>query len=63
MHMMPLFGNIKWDDFMRSLIETGFEGVLSLETKPPERLPDDIYEKMCVVLSEIIQRIAGAEYI
>lgn len=42
-HLFPYDGNIDWEDFAAGLKEIGFEGVLSLETAPNRKLPDELY--------------------
>lgn len=57
LHMMPYFGIIDWKDFYQALKECGYKGVFSVETAPPQRLPDRIYEEMCRTLSKIVREI------
>jgi len=59
LHMMPGFGIIDWQDFAMALKETKFDGVFSLETLPPRKLPDEIFEEMSVSLSKIVKYITA----
>lgn len=45
-HLLPYFGNIDWEDFKNALRETDFNGVLSLETAPCDKLQSGICEKL-----------------
>lgn len=58
LHYMPYFGVIDWPDFSRALKECGFQGVFSLETAPPQKLPDEIYDQMCRTLAGIARGLA-----
>jgi len=40
MHMIPFTGKINWCDFRDSLVDIGFDGVVSLECNMPQNLPD-----------------------
>ncbi|MBR0366038.1 MAG: sugar phosphate isomerase/epimerase, partial [Clostridia bacterium] len=57
LHLMPYFGTINWKEFARSLKDIGFDGVFSLETSPPDKLPDPIFEKCSIMLCEIAYEI------
>ena len=56
LHLMPYFGICDWKDFANALRETGFSGAFSLETNPPA-LPDELFEKMSVMLAEVADSI------
>lgn len=58
LHMMPYFGKIDWKAFASALHDIGFNGCFSLETMPPRKLPDDIFEDMCKLLAGISAEIA-----
>ena len=57
LHLLPCFGTIDWDDFSKALKDINYTGGLCLETAPPHKLPDDIYEELCVILSKIVHNI------
>lgn len=57
LHLLPYFGTIDWSDFSKALKEINYTGALCLETAPPHRLPDDIYEDLCINLAKIMQTI------
>jgi sugar phosphate isomerase/epimerase len=57
LHMMPRFGVIDWEDFAKALHEIDFQGSFSLETLPSHKLPDDIYEEICISLFKIAKDI------
>jgi len=44
-----------------SLRETGFDGVFSLETKPPSALPTPDFEDMSRLYFRVAKRIANGE--
>lgn len=57
-HLAPNKGIIDWKDFATALAESGFAGVISLETLPDTKLGDEDFEKGCVELAEIAKEIA-----
>lgn len=57
-HLAPFSGSINWVDFSKALKETGFDGVISLETLPDGNLDDIEYEKECIKLSGIAKKLA-----
>ncbi len=57
LHSMPYFGICDWKDFADALKETGFSGVFSLETNPPSKLSDELFEKASLMLAEITDSI------
>jgi len=57
-HLAPFSGGIDWVDFSKALKETGFDGVISLETLPDGNLDDLEYEKECIKLSGIAKKLA-----
>lgn len=59
LHLMPYFGIIDWNDFAKALRDIKFDGCFSLETIPSRKLPDDIFEKMCVQLVKISEEIVS----
>ena len=61
LHMMPYFGTIDWKAFARSLKDIGYDGVFSLETAVPDKLPDRLFEKGSVMLYELANEIINGE--
>ena len=57
LHLMPYFGTIDWKAFARSLKDIGYDGVFSLETVAPNKLPDSLFEKSSIMLYEIANEI------
>lgn len=57
MHMMPYFGQIDWADFGKALHEAAFDGVFSLEVRPPASLPTDLFEEFGSSLHRIAESI------
>ncbi len=57
LHLMPYFGTIDWKAFARSLKDIGYDGVFSLETAAPGKLPDSLFEKSSIMLYEIADEI------
>lgn len=57
LHLFPYFGYLDFEDFGAALKETGFGGVLSLETAPSSKLPDNIFEEMSHSLYKIGKNI------
>lgn len=59
LHLVPHFGVIDWDDFTKALNDIGFDGSITLETIPPRKLPDNVFEDMSKVLAKIAQNLKG----
>lgn len=57
LHLMPHFGVIDWADFGKALRDVGFNGVFSLEVRPPSSLPTDLFEECGKWLFEVSKRI------
>ena len=57
LHLMPYFGTIDWKAFARSLKDIGYDGVFSLETVAPSKLPDYLFEKSSIMLCDIANEI------
>lgn len=57
LHLLPYFGTTDWSEFSKALKDISYTGALCLETAPPHKLPDDIYEDLCINLSRIMQTI------
>ena len=57
LHLMPYFGTIDWKAFASSLKDIGYDGVFSLETTVPGKLPDPLFEKSSIMLYEIANEI------
>lgn len=53
LHLMPQYGIIDWNEFAKALCDIGFDGVFSLETLPPEKIPYPIYEEMFKIQAKI----------
>lgn len=45
-------------DFAKALKDINFEGCLSLETMPPRRLEDNIFEDMCHTMFTLAEKIS-----
>lgn len=60
-HYMPYFGTIDWRDFYKALCEIGFDGVFSLECSPPNRLSDEMYDRMNEELFAIAKEIVSGK--
>ncbi len=58
LHLLPYFGTIDWEDFKSALKDINYTGNLCLETAPPYRLPNEIYEEICISLNKIMRTIA-----
>ena len=56
-HFAPFFGTIDWKDFSRALKESCFEGVLSLECSPTQKLPANLLDEMYRVYHKIGQTV------
>ncbi|MBQ8740795.1 MAG: sugar phosphate isomerase/epimerase [Clostridia bacterium] len=57
LHLLPSFGAIDWNDFSYALKDINYTGALCLETAPPNNLPNDIYEELCIVLAKIVNDV------
>lgn len=57
LHMMPTMGIIDWTAFAYALKNISFDGCFSLETMPPTKLSNDIFEDMCKLLFRIANEI------
>ncbi len=57
LHLLPTFGSIDWQSFASALKEIGFNGSFSIETTPPESLPNDLFEETSRLLLKIIHHI------
>lgn len=57
LHMMPTMGIIDWTAFANALKNISFDGCFSLETMPPTKLSNDIFEDMCKLLFRIANEI------
>ena len=58
-HLAPFFGTIDWKAFSKSLKETNFDGVLSLECTPNNKIPynviEDVYNLYYKTASSILE--------
>lgn len=57
-HRIPYDGVIDWTDFTKALKETGFNGVLSIESELPEGLKAPAYRAMARALGMIARQLA-----
>ncbi len=57
LHLLPYCGTIDWQDFSKALKDIDYQGGICLETAPPYKLPNDIYEEMCISLAKIMKVI------
>ncbi len=57
LHLLPYCGTIDWQDFKTALKDINYTGGLCLETAPPHKLPNDIYEELCISLNKIMRLI------
>lgn len=57
-HRHPYAGVIHWEDFACALKETGYAGVLSLETSPHPQLNEEAYRAVNKALALIARQIA-----
>jgi len=61
LHLLPYHGVIDWDAFSRALRESGFDGVLSLETEPKGTIPTPAFEDMLKACAKMARTIADGE--
>ena len=59
LHLLPHQGVIDWADFAKSLSDIEFDGVFSLETKPPSGLSTPLYEQMSRICFDIANEIVN----
>ena len=59
LHLLPYFGTINWQEFSLALKEINYQGGLCVETAPPHKLPNNLYEELCISLNKIMQIIAN----
>lgn len=52
-HMPPFVGTVKWEEVMKSLKETGFNGTLVYETKVVTTIPNELRESLFAYLRQI----------
>ncbi len=57
MHLMPYFGTIDWEGFVKGLRDIKYQGVFSLETNPPTELPGELFEQQSAVLNGIAKQL------
>lgn len=60
-HLLPFCGTVDWSDFSRALWETGFDGVLSLETAPSPKLPATLAEDFYRAYAKVARAIVMGE--
>lgn len=56
-HLLPFFGTLDWKKFAQALKEINFNGSFSIETTPPEGLPNYLFEEASKLLVNIIKYI------
>lgn len=59
LHMAPYYGWTNWEEFAKALKDIGYKGVFSLETVPPQGLPDDIFYHQAEALYKIAKHISS----
>ena len=57
LHQMPFFGTLNWKEFADALHEIEYDGVFSLETAPPARLPDPLHDEAGRFLFRVANQI------
>ena len=62
LHLFPYFGTADWDGFYEALVDIGFDGVLNLETAPPKKLDEKIWDEMSFLLVKIAKKVLHEEY-
>lgn len=58
LHLLPYCGVIKWEGFCRALRETGFDGVMSIETHAAAGMPPDLREYFEIGLAKTAAALA-----
>ena len=58
LHLLPYQGVIDWQAFSEALKQSGFSGVLSLETGAPQKLPTARFEEMSTAIASIAKLLA-----
>ena len=57
LHLIPYCGRIEWEDFAKALRDIKYDGVISLEICPPNKLPDNLFESFGMLLVQIAKEI------
>lgn len=57
-HLLPYHGSIKWDEFLASLTEIGYNGCFNLETYIGERVPEPYLGELQIALARLAQFMA-----
>jgi len=57
LHLMPYFGVIDWEDFIKALKEINYKGVFSLETLPSRKLSTPIFDEMGASLANLAKEM------
>lgn len=57
LHQMPFFGTLNWKELADALHEIEYDGVFSLETAPPARLPDPLHDEAGRFLFRVANQI------
>lgn len=58
LHLLPYYGRIDWNGFGKALKDIGFDGVFSLETLPPDKLPESLFEEHCKMYARVAKEMA-----
>ena len=59
LHWLPGFGVINWKEFGKALLDIGYNGSFSLETRVPGNVPESARESMEIGLFNIANAICG----
>lgn len=57
LHLMPYMGSLNWKELADALHEIGYQGVFSLETAAPAKMPDELYDATGRLLFRIADQI------
>ncbi len=57
LHLFPKFGSINWKDFVDGLKNINYNGVFSMETKIPSDCTDELFERLCITHSKIVDEV------
>ncbi len=58
-HLFPFQGQVDWADFMAAIKETGFDGVLSIESKVPQKAETPAHRQMLRTLALLTKQLVG----
>ena len=57
LHQVPFYGTLNWKEFADALHEIEYDGVFSLETAPPAKLPDHLFDEAGRLLFRVANSI------